>query len=487
MNRRRGNVRGWLAVVAIAAAIAGAACAAKAYVPTQQNVRETDKPRRDFSNVTPAALNQHRAAIDAFNQGDYPNAARHWREALNTGARDAGFLYEVHYNLGVTFQKMEKHILAEQNFRRAVALDENNARGYVGLGSALGLQGRQDEAFAQFRKALDLAPNMPEAYAGMAAMAVASGRFEDAVDALRVAHAGSAAVDPDGKALTEADVALAAQRVRDGRLDEAQMLYARAAARSPKDPRPLFGQGYVMLRLGYPGRARGSYESAHAIAGTSAPQPNDVMPSRRGKPDATEALRAESMARLFRERGDFERAARQYRLLLELDPYRNDIWLEFAELAGDEMKDRESAADCVHALWVLGWPSAPADELALAIGADAPALPSSSDWTSVATLAGGAVMLDGSQLSGTGDTFKAGQRVYRLLTIAGGAGRHRIESRLYSPSGELARNDEFEMDFVREKTNFIDFDTLTHPGTWKQEWTVDGKLAGSLTFLLQNP
>jgi len=70
---------------------------------------------------------------------------------------------KVLYNLG-TLQLDEKHIAeAESTFRRAVQANASYAKGYYGLGQALLLSGRQEEAAKNFEKVIALDPSSPEA------------------------------------------------------------------------------------------------------------------------------------------------------------------------------------------------------------------------------------------------------------------------------------------------------------------------------------
>ncbi|MCI0566772.1 MAG: tetratricopeptide repeat protein [Acidobacteria bacterium] len=70
---------------------------------------------------------------------------------------------KVLYNLG-TLQLEEKHISeAEASFRRAVQANASYAKGYYGLGQALLLSGRRDEALKNFEKVIALDPSSPEA------------------------------------------------------------------------------------------------------------------------------------------------------------------------------------------------------------------------------------------------------------------------------------------------------------------------------------
>ncbi len=471
----------------IAVVVVVATCGSKSYVAPKQEMKAPDKPRVDFSNVTPGALNQHREAMDLFKSGDYEGAARHWREALKAGARDVTFQYEVNYNLGVTFQKMEKYILSEQHFRKAIALDDKNARGYIGLGTALSFQGRQSEAVPMFRRALELAPNSPEAYAGIAAMAVSSGDYANAVDALRFAASASPSDGALRDSLIAAYVGLASQRVAAGNLDAAQELYGMAAALGPKDPRPLYGAAFVMMRRGYPGRAKPLYAQARDLQPGRKPEWEDLVPGFDDKPDTTEALRAESMARMFRDRGDFDRAAEQYALLLALDPWRPEIWREYADLAMDKLNDPRRAGDAVHALWVLDPQDAKATDIALRLGQSAPDLPKADKPAMMWSKVGSAITLDGKGVSGDAGSLKAGARIYRQAHLGGTGGKHTIDARLIGPKGETARSDRYEIDVVTGEFTLTGFDTLPTVGAWKQEWSVDGKLVGAVSFELQAP
>lgn len=482
------TVSSLVAAMAVCGVVAlGAGCASKSYVAPKQEMKTPAKPRVDFSNVTPGALNQHREAMDLFTNGDYEGAARHWREALKAGARDVTFQYEVNYNLGVTFQKMEKYILSEQHFRKAIALDDKNARGYIGLGTALSFQGRQGEAVPMFRRALELAPGSPEAYAGIAAMAVSSGDYANAVDALRFAASASPSDATLRDSLIGAYVGLASGRVAAGNLDAAQELYGMAAALGPTDPRPLYGAAFVMMRRGYPGRAKPLYAQARDLQPSRRPDWDDLVPGFDGKPDTTEALRAESMARLFRDRGDYERAAEQYTLLLALDPWRAEIWREYADLAMDKLNDPKRAGDAVHALWVLDPKDAKATDIALRLGQNAPDLPKAGQPSLLWSKVGSAISLDGKGVSGDAASLKAGTRISRQARIGGVGGKHLIEARLIGPKGETARSDRFEIDVVTPEFTLTVFDTLPVAGAWKQEWSVDGKVVGGVSFELQAP
>ncbi len=73
-------------------------------------------------------------------------------------------------------------IEAENHFRRAIALDANQARYYSNLGNALGEQNRTEEALACFREALELDPEHLGALRNSATALLSLGRGDEAKD-----------------------------------------------------------------------------------------------------------------------------------------------------------------------------------------------------------------------------------------------------------------------------------------------------------------
>jgi tetratricopeptide (TPR) repeat protein len=462
-----------------------AGCATHQYVPVKQTVKEPDKARKTFTNVTPAALNQHRQAIQLFNQGDYPGAARHWREALQSSARDPLFQFEINYNLGVTFLRMGKFILAEQHFGKCLALQGNDAKATAGLGSALASQGRFPEALTEYQKALAKDPMMAEAYSGIAAISIKNGRFEQAVDFLRSATYISPSDATIRATLTQAYLALGENRLAGGDLDGAEECYSKAAALDTQSARALYGLGHSMIKRGYPGRALPYYKQARDLEPNFQAQPEDLMPGPRTAADSAEAIRAEGMAAYLLERGDFERSAVQYELSLTREPTKIESWAALGDIYINHMDRRDKAADCLHALWMLGVTDSRAENLAQRLVETSPPIADTSAVELVYTQAGTGFAAAGGALLGVSSKFAAGSAVYRQANLKLPPGKHKFLMRLIDPSGKAVREDTFEVDCVKAERRLTVFDTLPAAGAWKQEWWVDGNLMGSVKFDLQ--
>jgi Flp pilus assembly protein TadD len=472
-----------VAFLSFFAAIGG--CASKQYVPLKQTVKAPDKAKKSFTNVTPGALNQHRQAMMLFNQGDYAGAARHWREALQVGARDVDFQYEVNYNLGVTFLRMGKFILAEQHFRKAVGLDETQARAFAGLGSALAAQDRVSEAVVEYQKALAIEPTLSEAYSGIAGISIVNGQYDQAVDSMRAAFNSSSADSTIRQTLIQAHIALGEHEVAGTNLDAAEENFAIAASMDPANARPWYGLGHAILKRGYPGRAVPFYKKARELDPSFHPQAEDLLVVNGVKPDSTEAIRAETMAAYFAERGDFERAAEQYEMSLTREPTKLDTWLTLGDIYQNKLDRPRKVADCIHALWLLGVTDARAEKLSSSFGQDSPAIEDKGMLELAGAEAGLGYAADGISLKDTGKSFPVGSRVYRRALVKIPPGKHKLVYKLTSPAGQVVREDILELDNVAPERRLTSFDSLLVRGNWKQEWWIDEKLIGSLYFTLQ--
>ncbi len=115
--------------------------------------------------------------------------------------------------------------LAEQGYRRALALAPGSAHAHLGLGAALAEQGKQAEAIAALREGLSIAPHA----GGMVQLAALLGQRGELAEALALLDRASAAGDRS----SAAQLARAALLRRAGRGGEARDLLAALVAREP--------------------------------------------------------------------------------------------------------------------------------------------------------------------------------------------------------------------------------------------------------------
>lgn len=115
---------------------------------------------RDPANVL-ARL--HLGAVH-YMQDRHTQALAEWVQALRDTQQDGVMLpaprdlleAAIRFNLGNAYTQLRAYPLAEKEYRRAVLLEDRNARFHAGLAGALLYQGRQDEAAAEGRQAWGL-------------------------------------------------------------------------------------------------------------------------------------------------------------------------------------------------------------------------------------------------------------------------------------------------------------------------------------------
>lgn len=94
-------------------------------------------------------------------------------------------LPDIHYNMGVSYQKMGRLEEAVAEYRRAIDLDGELAEARDNLAVALARNGRLPEALEEARKAVELAPRNVIARRNLAATLCACGRLEDGIREFR--------------------------------------------------------------------------------------------------------------------------------------------------------------------------------------------------------------------------------------------------------------------------------------------------------------
>ena len=193
---------------------------------------------------------------------DLPSRAK--ATALKALALD-DTLAEAHTSLGEIKEVYDFDIgAAEGEYKRALALNPNYARGHQRYGFLLNQMGRLDEAKAEFNRALALDPLSPSINTDVARPFIRSGDYRRAIDQLHAA----VEIDPT---YPRAHNLLAMCYTRIGRYDEAASEAQRAAELSgPSQDRPgaasrlNYQLAYIYARAGRAADARRVLESLEA-------------------------------------------------------------------------------------------------------------------------------------------------------------------------------------------------------------------------------
>ncbi|HWS15432.1 MAG TPA: tetratricopeptide repeat protein [Candidatus Methylomirabilis sp.] len=104
---------------------------------------------------------------------------------------EAGRLYpglpDIHYNAGVSLQKLGRQDEAEGKYRRALDLDPEMAAARDNLGVLMARQGRYDEAIEEARRAVELDPRNAATRGNLAAAYCGCGRLDEGIREYRMA------------------------------------------------------------------------------------------------------------------------------------------------------------------------------------------------------------------------------------------------------------------------------------------------------------
>ena len=92
-----------------------------------------------------------------------------------------------HFMLGVCHYRMTDLQNSKLSLRRAIELDNNNAKAWIFLGNVAGREQRDDEAEAHFRAAIEIDPTLSEPYYNLAVIYLRKGNKEEALNYYREA------------------------------------------------------------------------------------------------------------------------------------------------------------------------------------------------------------------------------------------------------------------------------------------------------------
>ncbi|HEY9871712.1 MAG TPA: tetratricopeptide repeat protein [Candidatus Obscuribacterales bacterium] len=276
-------------------------------------------------------------ADQLLQKGRYADAVDLYRQALKRNRRNVGVLV----GLGTALARQFKLDGAEEQFDKALAIDPKNALARSGKATVLlnRLQSssatilrNKDLILAQAeeecKKAIALDPNLAEPHLTLGLVYKDQGRLTEAAGELEAA----AKLDPKS---TEALVSLGLVRMALGELDKALENFKQAIALNPGNSTAHYGLGRVYLKQGqldeairelntslyqYPNSApaREALGAAYELQGNTVAAIKEYQESIRIKPE--NPLAYVRIAQIRQNRGDLEHSIAELRSGLELMP-----------------------------------------------------------------------------------------------------------------------------------------------------------------------
>jgi tetratricopeptide (TPR) repeat protein len=261
----------------------------------------------EFVNIPPDGLERIEAPATDFyklfdfavafsEKKEFDAAVPAWRKALALDPDDA----RAHDNLGVALAETGKPDEAIAEYRKSLELNAGSSHTHNNLGSVLAERGMLDEAFQHFEKAVELNPDNASAQINLGnILSLTQKRLNEALVHLR----RGVELDPDSASgQNDLGIALA----HDKELEESIVHLQKAVALSPDSPDYRYNLGRVLAAKGNFVDALTEFEQASGL-------------SRIQKPETLQMLAA-----MYSENGRYADAVRTARRALELANQQHD-------------------------------------------------------------------------------------------------------------------------------------------------------------------
>ena len=204
---------------------------------------------RLFDRATELAQSQPDAAI------------LEWKKALALNPEDA----KANINLGVLLAAKGNVGEAAAQYRKAIEAEPEYPVGYTNLGVLMAQSGQMDQAIRYFEKAVEVDPWDVEAQSDLGGALAVAGRFDEAIEHCRKAL-DSRPTDP------EANANLAIALVKSGKVTEAILHFEKALAASPDSAIIHANLGGALVEAGRFSEAIPHFEEAVRISGGQDPE-----------------------------------------------------------------------------------------------------------------------------------------------------------------------------------------------------------------------
>jgi Flp pilus assembly protein TadD len=205
-------------------------------------------------------------ASGLMTRGEFAAAAAEWRKALALQPEDAS----AHYNLGLSlFQSGQTNPAIEQ-YERALQLSPDYPEAHNNLGGALSSLGRLDEAIVQYQKAVDLDATRTSARTNLATLLLRKGRAPESIPHFEAALQ----LDPEN-AETHSSLGMALAMVGQG--DQALVHLERAVTLKPDSSEYQSNLGRVLAAASRFGEAIPHFEKAVQSSAGKDPTALDLL------------------------------------------------------------------------------------------------------------------------------------------------------------------------------------------------------------------
>jgi tetratricopeptide (TPR) repeat protein len=212
-----------------------------------------DAPATEFYRLSDNGLEYYR-------RGEYEKSIEEWKKALALDPNDAAAVS----NLGAALNGAGRLEEAAAQFRRAFEIDPENARAHSNMGIALARAKKYGEAAKYFERAIELRPSDAETRSAYGGMLVEMGKLEEAALHLKMALG----INPES---TDALNNLGGALAKGGRFGEAVELFRKALEYEPNSLEVHYNLGRALAAKGEAAEGIRHLEKAVELSGGQAP------------------------------------------------------------------------------------------------------------------------------------------------------------------------------------------------------------------------
>lgn len=453
-------------------------CAKKKSAPQVDQYSVIEEKSKSPERVSPYAYQQYTSAQQAFDRRDYQEAIELWKYVLGMGPKNFPYIYETRIKLGLAYFNLGDVSSAVAQFQEAIKLDPSRVEGHYNLGNAHIKRGAYERAVIELKKAVAIKPDLDKAYLNLGVAYINQSRYHEAVDVL---NRGYLITDePTQKSFMD-NIKIAYRQwgvslITLGREEDALMKIQTAIELDPKEP-----LNYLILARLY--LEKGDYERAILLyqrAYEADPKKVTELGAKLVPYVPADETKSLKMAELFESKGNLKEAIKYYSDAVSAKPDESRLYLKIGDLYY-KVGDAKQATEWYHR-FLVKWPN---DPMALEIKQHIARIEGPKEQGPVRVVgawAGIGYDPDSSTITGGSDRFTLGTRVYRLCLIDNFFGNHRVVRKLFRPDGSVHYEETIVREFFVDRVPLVSFDVLKNRGMWRQVWIIDDQLQAEVAF-----